>query len=201
VSVPDLDVALVDEGPWPAVRAQLVGAANRVAVAPPTADAVPALDELRVSRRSVLGAVALHTGGLGVDHGWLRIHGADLLLRNRLGPGSGLLVGHDVLGGRFAVDHGRLLGVAGEVVYAPPGSADGWQSMDRTYDEWLSWALTADLEPFYGELRWPGWELDALMLPSAYGLRVEPAPFSVPGWSPLDATRTPVPVDRLLGLR
>ena len=33
-----------------------------------------------ITERSVLGALAVHTGGLSIDHGWLRVHGGRVLL-------------------------------------------------------------------------------------------------------------------------
>src|ERR1043165_3007056 len=77
-----------------------------------------ALEALQITARSPLGAVALETGGILIDHGWLRVLGAGSpkLARNIAGwnglacePGDAYLPGamfvaDDVLGGMYAVD-------------------------------------------------------------------------------------------------
>ena len=62
---------------------------------------------LGVTTRSWLGAVVAHSGGLLVDHGWLRVLGSgsgrlsDIVAE--ADPDTGMLiVAHDVLGGQFA---------------------------------------------------------------------------------------------------
>jgi hypothetical protein len=74
---------------------------------------------LQVTARSTLGALALHTGGVVIDHGWLRLlgggHGRLPSLATANGVTDGqqppvLLIGFDVLGGRFAIDGGAATG-------------------------------------------------------------------------------------------
>ncbi|WP_268762395.1 DUF2625 family protein [Kitasatospora griseola] len=71
--------------------------------------------QLQVTARSTLGALTLHTGGLLLDDGWLRVFGggpAGLGRVNRFPatfdpgrhPGTGLVLAHDVLGGVFALN-------------------------------------------------------------------------------------------------
>jgi Protein of unknown function DUF2625 len=90
------------------------------------------LFRLQVTARSMMGALALNSGGMLVDHGWVRLLGGgsgdlpDLAAANGLGaPGSSgpppwLTVAFDVLGGRFAVNGGGLPGRPGEVCYRGP---------------------------------------------------------------------------------
>src|SRR6185369_3983650 len=64
------------------------------------------LATLGVTTRSWLGAVIAHSGGLLVDHGWLRVLGSgsgDLpdALYDTDPAGGGLVVALDVLGGQF----------------------------------------------------------------------------------------------------
>lgn len=119
-----------------------------------------------------LGAVAYRLGGLIFDHGWLRLLGAgsprlsrDLASWN--GPADAprlagaLLVGDDIAGGFFAIDRGAFGGPAGRVRYRAPGDA-AWDDLDIDYRGLLEWACNGDLDSFYDDARWPGWEVDAL---------------------------------------
>lgn len=185
---------------WPAVRAWLDDAVNHVEVLPPD-DLLGerALWELGLTSATVLGAIALHTSGISVDGGWVRIHGPRLLAQSPLDPRQGLLIAHDAVGGRFALDHGGIAGIAGEVVYRAPGGME-WQSMDRPLDAWLRWLLDADLRPFYAEFRWPGWERELRELSADDGIRLSPAPWSGETWSAARARRERVSVSELLAL-
>lgn len=61
---------------WPELRAALAAAAVPVEVLPIEAEAGRrCLYHLQVTARSRLGALALHTGGLLVENGWLRVLG------------------------------------------------------------------------------------------------------------------------------
>ena len=64
----------VDDPAWPVIEQAIAEAGHRAEVVPGDPQAgEEALLLLQVSARSFLGALALHTGGLLVDHGWLRI--------------------------------------------------------------------------------------------------------------------------------
>src|SRR3954465_6506482 len=106
----------------------------------PAEDRGRCLLRLQVTTRSPLGALAWETGGLLLDHGWLRILGGgtdvlpDLASASGLdggaarapapglagGPPPFLVVAQDVLGGIFAVNGGGLPTEPGEVAYFPP---------------------------------------------------------------------------------
>ena len=61
---------------WTLVQRWVAQAANDATVLPADPDAGPAaLEALGVTDRSLLGALAVNTGGLAVDHGWLRVLG------------------------------------------------------------------------------------------------------------------------------
>src|SRR5438067_3056212 len=93
---------------WPALEAELRSNPQVTILPVAAAAARDCLFRLQVSARSRLGALALHTGGLLVDDGWLRVLGGgdhaglpSLAQANGL-PGDGrppasLVVGHDVL--------------------------------------------------------------------------------------------------------
>ena len=100
---------------WPGLEAELVPN-SRITVLPVSAaTGRDSLFRLQVTTRSRLGALALHTGGLLVDDCWLRVLGGggdsglpSLAEANGLPgderPPPALLVGYDVLGGRFEVN-------------------------------------------------------------------------------------------------
>jgi hypothetical protein len=68
---------LSDDPAWPLIDSWINDAANDVRVVPTDRGrGEETLQALQVTTRSPLGAVALETGGLLVDHGWVRILGA-----------------------------------------------------------------------------------------------------------------------------
>lgn len=69
--------ALSDDPAWPLVQSWIEAAHNEVAVLPAErALGEDTLRRLEVTDHSVLGAVALETGGILIDHGWLRLLGS-----------------------------------------------------------------------------------------------------------------------------
>lgn len=169
------------------------------------------LFRIQTTARSTLGALALHTGGLAVQHGWLRILGGgsnglpSLAEANRLDdptPDSAspsmLLVAFDVLGGRFAVNGGGLPGDPGEVCYWGPDTLE-WQPLAFAYTDFVNWSLTSGLDSFYEELRWAGWESEVAAVPLNAGLSVHP-PLCTEESRPVGgATRQPVPWTEISG--
>lgn len=138
-----------------------------------------ALFRAQASTGTHLGAVAYRLGGLVFDHGWLRVLGAgsarlgrDLASWN--GPPEAprlpraLLVADDVAGGFFALDQGAFGGPMGAVHYLAP-DGEGWDPLDMDYPGLLGWASNGDLDAFYEDTRWPGWEAEVL------GVRVDQA--------------------------
>ena len=62
---------------WPLIQEWLAEAANPVEILPRDPAAAEAeLVKTQVSTRSVMGAVVYETGGILIDHGWLRILGS-----------------------------------------------------------------------------------------------------------------------------
>jgi hypothetical protein len=177
---------------WPLVQRWITGAANPVEVLPADPDAGRAtLEALGVTERSVLGALAVNTGGLSVDHGWLRVHGGPGLLDWRGRLDDGFVVGHDVVAGFFAVTEGD-----GEVRYLAPDSL-AWEGTEMSHSAWVHWTLTGDLESYYESLRWPGWEAEVAALPPDTGLTLSPPPFTDEGRAVADAKRGPTPAAEL----
>jgi hypothetical protein len=134
-----------------------------------------------------MGALARHTGGLLVDDGWLRVLGGgderglpSLAQANGLPgdeqPPAALMVGHDVLGGRFEVNGpdpaatGRP-GNPGEVCYFGPDTL-AWESLGAGHGAWLSWIAGGGITEFYQALRWPTWRAEIRDLPLTHGITV-----------------------------
>jgi len=123
-----------------------------------------AIEALQVSTRSPLGALALHSGGLLIDRGWLRVLGAGcprlpraIDMWNALADAEhrcaeGLLVGDDAVGGFFAIFSEQRT-----VHYLAPDTLQ-WDDLCCGHTEWLAAMLTDGLTKFYAELRWPGWQ-------------------------------------------
>ena len=168
------------------------------------------LHRLQVTTRSVLGALAWESGGLLVDHGWLRLLGGgpdlpDLATASGLGeptdssePPPFLTVGYDVLGGRFAVNGGGLPGEPGEVCFYAPDDLD-WEPLDMGHGSFIEWALTGDVAGFYADLRWPGGEQEASGGGLDQGLSVYPPLFTREAKADLaGASRRPVPLEEVL---
>jgi hypothetical protein len=177
---------------WTLVQRWIAQAVNDVTVLPADPETAPAaLDALSLTDRSVLGALALNTGGLVIDHGWLRVFGGAGLLEWRDRLDAGLVIGHDVVAGFYAVDKQE-----GEVRYLAPDTLE-WVGTEMGHSEWVHWTLAGDLQGFYATLRWPGWEEESAPLAPGDGLAVDPAPHTRAGRSIADAAHVPAPVAEL----
>ena len=161
-----------EEPAWPDVQQWIADATNPVEVLPANnADRESALLAVQVTTRSPMGAIVYETGGLLIDHGWLRVLGSGHSRlprslpawnegRTMLGEGEVpgyLLVADDVMGGFFAINGGSLGPEQGSVFYFAPDTVE-WECLNLSYTNFLVWCLQGDLAMFYENLRWPGWE-------------------------------------------
>ncbi|KIH96782.1 hypothetical protein LP52_22880 [Streptomonospora alba] len=215
----------VDESAWPALQEEFArsGVPVRVLPAERPRRGRSCLLQLQLTVRSALGAVALHSGGLLVDSGWVRIFGGagpdahDALpsLARVNGfpadpepgwrPEGGLVVAHDVLGGVFAINGPEAEGLGrpgdpGEIAYFGPDTLE-WEPLEVGHGAWLSWVLGGGLEHFYRGLRWPGWREEVVGVAPSHGIVVEPCLWSAHAQGGIaDACRRPVPTAELVGL-
>ncbi|MFF2145960.1 DUF2625 family protein [Kitasatospora sp. NPDC058190] len=217
------ELADVDDPAWPQLQEML------------TAGPVPAqvmradrdegrrcLLQLQVTARSVLGALVLNTGGLLLDDGWVRVLGGGSAVGGGLPslgqvngfppafdpawhPAAGLVVGHDALGGVFALNGhdpaaaGRP-GLPGQMTYFAPDTL-AWEAMDMGHSMWVSWLLSGRLETFYDGLRWPDWREETAALAPTQGITVFPFPWSEEAHADLAATsRRAAPMREVLGI-
>lgn len=183
-----VDLTQVEEPAWPTLARMFQRPGVEVLAPPDWAPEV--LYRLQVTTRSTLGALALHTGGVLVDHGWLRLLGggayglADLATVNGLGAPEEtslapqrLVVAFDVLGGTFAINGGGLPGPLGDVHYFAPDTLE-WHGLGFGQGAFTEWAVTGGLGEYVADLRWRGWERDVEELPPDMGLSIYP-----PLWS------------------
>jgi hypothetical protein len=155
-----------EDSALPLVRQWLAEARRPYEILSPSGARGDVLVELQVTTRSPLGAIAYETGGVLIDHGWLRILGAgnpklrrNLAAWNR-GRSSGyLLVADDVVGGFFAINGGSLGKDAGSMYYWAPDTLR-WEALEIGYTDFVRWAVGDELSAFYRDLRWNNWESD-----------------------------------------
>lgn len=215
----------VDDPAWPELQGVLSASSVPVQVLPGDInEGRRCLLQMQVTGRSVLGALALHTGGLLVDDGWVRVFGGgsgsvadgrlpSLAQVNRFPtdfdpgwhPATGLVVGHDIVGGVFALNGGDPAaagrpGAPGQMTYFAPDALE-WEAMEMGHSGWVSWLLSGRLETFYDGMRWPGWREETAALAVGQGLSVYPFLWSEEAHADLAATsRRPVPMREVLGV-
>ena len=141
-------------------------------ILPPSAQNESVLVKVQRTTRSVLGALAYHTGGILVDHGWLRFLGSGhaRLDRNLADWNEGrsqgfYLVADDAAGGFFAINGGAWGNDTDSMHYWAPDSLS-WESIGFGLADFLQWSLTPYIADFYQNLRWPTWRQDITQLTS-----------------------------------
>jgi hypothetical protein len=164
-----------DDPGWPVVQQWAAEATNPVEILPAPENAIreKALVDTQVTTRAPMGAIIYESGGILVDHGWLRILGSGHPRLPRSLPDwnfgrsfsvsgeqpSFLLIADDVIGGFFAVDGGGLGFERGKVCYLPPDTM-AWENTEKGYSAFLSWCFRGDLSLYYETMRWNSWADD-----------------------------------------
>ncbi|WP_189192788.1 DUF2625 family protein [Micromonospora fulviviridis] len=175
----------MDQSAWPEVAGAVAAAPYPVEVLPADpARASACLAALEITTRSWLGAVVANTGGLLVDHGWLRVLGSghgdlpDVPGESDAARGV-VVVGYDVLGGQFVWSPPQP-GARPTIHYFGPDDL-GWLDLEQGYADWLYAVLAGSLTRFYDTLRWSGWQAEVAALAPDQGLSVWPPPFTKEG--------------------
>lgn len=193
----------VEAPAWPLIQAEIAASERPVSVFPVARRAGEiCLEQLQVTTRSALGALALNCGGLLVDRGWLRILGGgapglpSLAAVNGIDDSSTprpgfMVVAIDVLGGRFAINGGALPGDPGKVSYFAPDSLT-WEPLDLGHGALVSWALSDEVDTFYETARWSTWEDDIDEVRLDQAIQSYPPPFTKEGQPPNPVTRRTV---------
>ena len=162
---------------WAPVADLIARAPFPVEVLPPSPDAATDAETMRLGSGSTLGEVVLRTGGILLDHGWVRLLGSysERLRRSLLnwnvaqgvlgaGKRAGLLiVGDDVLGGIFAINGGALGVDPGMIYYFGPDTLR-WDSLNCDYTALLHFLIGPGMAAFYSDHRWTGWEAETAAL-------------------------------------
>ena len=203
-----------DEDAWPTILEWIAQAMRPVETLPTEASlGEAALFALQVTTRSPMGAIALRSGEILVDHGWLRILGAG---NERIGGGlrewngldgreplnpplpGALVVAYDAIGGFFALNGGAWEGDPGRVHYFPPDTYER-EPLDRTSQDSLEFAFSDALDGFYADLRWPAWESEVAALGPDQAISIYPF-LGFKGEPIATRSRRPVPARELWGL-
>lgn len=115
---------------------------------------------MQVTTRSWLGAVVHRSGGLVLDHGWLRVLGSGneeyrLASLGEINDFAGaVVVARDVLGGQFAW---RVNAAGGPTIWYLAPDTLRWENCELGYGGWLAAMIGGGTTAFYQHLRWPGW--------------------------------------------
>jgi len=206
---------LIDRGNsgWLIVQGWISESSRQIDVLPAErARGEQALLALQVTSRSILGAIVLETGGIVIDHGWLRLLGSgsermagSLQSWNGLegaGPeprlDGALLVAHDAIGGFFAINGDSTSESRGKVCYFAPDSLS-WEDLGMGHADFVNWAMTSNLDDFYESFRWQGWEQEAERLSPDRGFSIYPYLWAK-GPALEKRLRRDVPMEELWGL-
>jgi hypothetical protein len=195
---------LSDDPVLPLLQRSAREAKNHVEILPPPdpASRERGLVELQVTTRSMIGGLVHDTGGILVDHGYLRhLGGGSARLPRVLGAWNAaievpmhhfMVVADDVLGGVFAINGGPLGENRGGIHYYAPDSLQ-WESLDCGHSDFVFWTFDANLASFYEGARWPGWQEAISGLPGDHVLSCAPPLFTKEGRDLARVDRRPVP--------
>jgi len=189
---------------WSEISAVAAAAPYPVEVLPVDPErAAACLSALGITTGSWLGAVVATSGGLVLDHGWLRVLGGghDRLpdVAAHLAPETGrLVVAFDVMGGQFAWMPPEP-GARPTVHYFGPDDL-AWQDLELGYGEWLEAMLSGAMTQFYAGLRWPGWETEVAGAGLDQGISTWPPPWTIEGKDLSAVSRTVIPLAELVSV-
>jgi hypothetical protein len=191
---------------YPLVQTIITKAIRPVELLPPSASRADVLLQTQVTTRSTMGAVAYETGGILIDHGWLRLLGSGHPRLTRTLPAwnqnrsSGFyLIADDAVGGFFAINGGALGSDIKNVYYFAPDSLR-WKPLNLGSTDFLNWACSGKLDLFCQNVRWPSWQADVTNLHGDQCLMTFPPLWTVEGKQP-SAKRSPISVNETWGLQ
>lgn len=168
-----VEVLINKEDPgWPLVLEWIEKGTNLVEILPADSlSARQALHEIQVTTRSPMGAIVFMSGGILIDHGWIRILGSGNAKLTRVLPTwqktiqlkasksrpALFIVADDAIGGIFVMNDGSLGDDPGKIYYLAPDTLE-FEALDLGYTDFLMFCLSNDLDKFYEGYRWESWE-------------------------------------------
>lgn len=207
------DLVIAGNPGWAKVKGWINKAKNHVEILPADRERRGrVLTAVQVTTNSPMGAIVYESGGILVDHGWLRILGSghERLTRSLASWNEGktsapegtsppfLLIADDAVGGFFAVNGGAFDGPPGHVFYLAPDTL-AWEDMELGYSQFIEWATVGNLSRFYSGSRWATWAEDVAKLSGDQGFLIYPFLFAE--GPPVDQReRKPVPIAELYAL-
>lgn len=156
---------------WPLIQQWISNAKNKIEILETDSlKAKQVLYDTQVSTYATLGSIIYNTGGIMIDHGWIRILGSGNSRLNRsvsewnLGKTikhygdqpDYLLVADDAAGGFFAINYGAFGSDLKNIYYLAPNSLV-WEPLNFGYSEFVLFCFDGDLSEFYRGLRWSTW--------------------------------------------
>ncbi|PWJ37905.1 DUF2625 domain-containing protein [Sediminitomix flava] len=178
-----------EEPGWNLVQAWMKEAKNKIEILPKdSSKANQSLFNTQVTTRSPMGAIVYETGGIIVDHGWIRILGSGSEKLKRSLPAwnkgksfkeygelmSFLLIADDAIGGLFAVNGGGFgQQDLGSIYYLAPETLN-WEPLGIGYSDFIYWAFTGDIADFYKGLRWANWKEEVSEMSADEGINFFP---------------------------
>lgn len=161
---------------WTELANMITHSQNNIEIFPvSTVQSTDTLQKLPIASIAELNSIILHTGGISIDNGWLRILGSGSLTLPRSiytwninktftedSSPKLLYIADDVLGGFFTLNLGGLGNDVGIVYYLAPDTLE-YESLDMTYLEFINFCCNGNIEQFYQDFRWSGWEKDVLL--------------------------------------
>jgi hypothetical protein len=191
---------------WKLVKEMIDSATNKVEVLP--ADSMrarTALYDLQITSRSSLGAMVLNTGGILIDHGWIRILGSGsakldrgvMEFHRKLYPAQNpgyIVVADDAIGGFYLQNGGGLGDDIGKMYYFSPDNLE-FEPMEYGYTEFLSFCFSGNLEGYYQGYRWKTWKTDVQALPGDKIFNFVPMLWSKQGKDIEKNIRAAIPVE------
>ncbi|MFI6258206.1 hypothetical protein F4558_003030 [Micromonospora profundi] len=200
---PLIELVESDDPAWPEVEAAAAAAPYPVEVLAADARQADAeLLRLQVTSRSWLGAVVHRSGGLVIDHGWLRVLGSGNKQRRLAslgeineGIGGGIVVAQDVLGGQFAWV--APAEATPTIRYFAPDTLR-WEDCEIGYGQWLAAMLGGGVTGFYEEVRWSGWTDEVAACGLDQAIHTWPPPWTREGKDLSTVSRRPVPMSEML---
>lgn len=199
---------------WPLVQEWIGLAKNKVEILPcDKAKAEEALLYTQVTTRSPMGAIIYETGGLLIDHGWIRILGSGSERMKRSlpewnkgktfgeygEPAPYLLIADDVIGGFYVINGGFFGKDAGSIYYFAPDMLQ-WIPLEMSYTQFLLFCFETDMDEFYPNLRWKGWKDDVENLNSDYAYSFVPFLWSREGKDIDNVSRKVLPIKKVYEL-